>query len=349
MPVYASFRRGVRDALLTLSHHAGLLGLLRRRRMRDRALILLYHRVAPAGDGAPDYSTAGMVVTPAEFETQMRFLRRAYQVVPLSRIVDVARGAEPLSPRLAAVTFDDGWRDVYQHALPVLRRHGIPATLFVATGPVDGGPWFWEERAKYLLACLSMVPAADVAGAAPDPMVEGWRRDLAGLPAEQLAQRLVGIVAALRSEAADARDRHLSAVERLIVARDAAASRPFMTWAQARALAAGGVSLGNHTASHVDLRQVPGEVAVDEVDRAGRRLAAEGADPEAAAHFAYPYGSHDAGVRAAVQRAGAISACTAKTGYVTRGTDVFQLDRVNICSRSAPTEAIFAARMLGLC
>jgi peptidoglycan/xylan/chitin deacetylase (PgdA/CDA1 family) len=348
MPVFASFRRRGRDALLTVAHRAGLLGVLRRRRMRHRALILLYHRVAPAGEGAPDYSTAGMVVTPAEFETQMRFLRRAYDVVPLSRIVDVARGAAPLTPRLAAVTFDDGWRDVHDHALPVLVRHRIPATLFLATGPVDGGEWFWEERAKYLLACWSAVPPS-AEEATLEPTVEGWRRELASMPASRLAHRLTELVAAMRPLAADERDRHLDAIERLITARDAGASQPFMTWAQARVLAASGVALGNHTASHVDLRQVPGDVVALEVDRAGRRLAAEGADPAAAAHFAYPYGSHDAGVRAAVQRAGAVSACTAKTGYVTPGTDVFQLDRVNICSRSAPTEAIFAARMLGLC
>src|SRR5688572_18417301 len=111
MPEYARLRRGARDTLLTISHHAGLLGLLRQRRMRHRARVLLYHRVVPAGEGAPDYSTAGMVVTPAEFDVQMRFLRRAYTVVPLSHIVDVARGTAPLRPRMAAVTFDDGWRD----------------------------------------------------------------------------------------------------------------------------------------------------------------------------------------------------------------------------------------------
>jgi peptidoglycan/xylan/chitin deacetylase (PgdA/CDA1 family) len=261
----------------------------------------------------------------------------------------VARGAAPLTPSLVTVTFDDGWRDVYEHALPVLNRHRIPATLFVATGPVDGDEWFWEERAKYLLACWSTVPPSAAADGALDPTIEGWRRELAGTPAHQLAPRLVDIVAGMRPLAAAVRDRHLQALERLIVAHDPGASQPFITWAQARALAAGSVALGNHTASHVDLRQVPGDVVRAEVDRAGGRLAAEGADPAAAAHFAYPYGSHDAGVRAAVQHAGAVSACTAKTGYVTPGTDVFQLDRVNICSRSAPTEAIFAARMLGLC
>ena len=148
MPQLARVRPAAKHALLAAAHHVGVLGMLRRRRARQQAVILLYHRVAPPGEGPPDYSTAGMVVTPEEFDRQMRFVARAYHVVPLGQIVAAVRRRTAFEPGLCAVTFDDGWRDVYEFALPILKRHGIPATLFVATGPVDGTAWDWPERAK---------------------------------------------------------------------------------------------------------------------------------------------------------------------------------------------------------
>ena len=164
---------------------------------------------------------------------------------------------------------------------------------------------------------------------------------------EDLPRRLVAVVDELaRLDAAD-RQRLLDAVEGAIVARDPRAARPFMSWEQARELAAAGVELGNHTVSHVDLRQVSADAVVEEVTGAARRLADQA--PGQPAHFAYPYGSHDAAVRDAVKAGGAASACTAKMGFVRPGGDVFQLDRVNMCSRSGDTPARFAARMLGLC
>ncbi len=317
--------------------------------MRSRALILLYHRVAPASEGPPDYSTAGMVVTPTEFDVQMRFVARTYAVVPLARIADIARGTAPMTPSLCAVTFDDGWRDVHEHALPVLRRYRIPATVFVATGPVDRGEWFWEERTEYTLALLSTVPeraVADLSGT----HVATVHRELRTGPADALAWRIAAIVDRLaRLDGVD-RDRFDGAVDAVLSAHGPGVAPPFMTWAQLRELAAAGVELGNHTASHPDLRRVPRARVIEEIQAAARRLAEEAPTTgDAPPPLAYPYGSQDADVRDAVREAGARLACTARTGYVTPGSDVLQLCRINICSQSAPTEARFAARMLGLC
>ena len=85
-----------------------------------------------------------MTVTPPEFEMQVRFLRAHYDVVPLSRIMEAVRGSDAFPPDLAAITFDDGWRDVYEHAFPILRAHQAPATLFVTSAFANGGTWFWE-------------------------------------------------------------------------------------------------------------------------------------------------------------------------------------------------------------
>ena len=112
-----------------------------RRRWRDAGLVLCYHNVVgPDNDGIGD---ASLHVACDRFERQMRWLAAHYQVVTLREFV--ARLAARRSLRsLAAVTFDDGYAGVYTHALPILDRLGIPATVFLvaeAVGKTAGFAW----------------------------------------------------------------------------------------------------------------------------------------------------------------------------------------------------------------
>jgi peptidoglycan/xylan/chitin deacetylase (PgdA/CDA1 family) len=89
--------------------------------------VLGYHRVH---DGPDD----GVRVTPRDLDAQIAALRRDHQIVTLGELADALAGRGALPPRPAAITFDDGYRDNFDCALPVLDRHGFPATFFVATG-----------------------------------------------------------------------------------------------------------------------------------------------------------------------------------------------------------------------
>ena len=106
-------------------------------------MILVYHHVAPpdAVPAAPDASEGWQfTLSPQGFERQLTELRRrGYQFVPLARIVDDIDRAGAEDPRSVAVTFDDGWVDNCQFALPVLKKFSIPATFFVTTGHIHNG------------------------------------------------------------------------------------------------------------------------------------------------------------------------------------------------------------------
>ncbi|MCB1836522.1 MAG: polysaccharide deacetylase family protein [Alcanivoracaceae bacterium] len=93
--------------------------------------ILMFHRV----DQLPAYDQ--LTVSPARFRQQMLWLARHYRVVPLSQALDEIRRGK-VQPRTAVITFDDGYYDNHQHALPVLRELGLPATVFVTTRFASG-------------------------------------------------------------------------------------------------------------------------------------------------------------------------------------------------------------------
>lgn len=130
--------RSVKTAM-TRARSAGWLVRTRGRPDASGLRILLYHRVADDGDP--------LAVPRARFHDQMAFLAAAgYRVLDLTEALALLdRGSVP--PRTVAMTFDDGFADVRDAALPVLAAHGFRATVFVTTGVIDGRCTFtWYDR-----------------------------------------------------------------------------------------------------------------------------------------------------------------------------------------------------------
>jgi peptidoglycan/xylan/chitin deacetylase (PgdA/CDA1 family) len=108
--------------------------------LRDTALVVLFHRVHTGSDS----DAIGIDVE--LFERYCRFFGRFFRVVPLRDLVNrLARGA-PAAPMLA-ITFDDGYRDNFDNAAPILERFSLPATFFVVSRWIgtDVVPW-WDQR-----------------------------------------------------------------------------------------------------------------------------------------------------------------------------------------------------------
>ena len=103
-------------------------------RNRQRIVVLLYHRVS---DEMRDSLTVGI----EQFDTQMAWLRRHHRV---ASIADIVRGNVPRDTArpVVAVTFDDGYLDNYEHAVPILLRHQVPAAFFVSTGMIGTNKGF---------------------------------------------------------------------------------------------------------------------------------------------------------------------------------------------------------------
>ncbi len=118
-------------------------------------MILMYHHVAPLEtvprDRSPDEGW-NWRLSPEAFERQLVELRRrGYHLMPLPEIVEEIRERGIEDPMSAAITFDDGWVDNYQFALPVLRKHSVPATFFATTAHLTDGA---EDARKMSVAQL---------------------------------------------------------------------------------------------------------------------------------------------------------------------------------------------------
>lgn len=130
---------------------AGVVDTVRRsRRSSDSVSILTFHRVAEL---PPDYPFDEGVVdaTPAGFDEHLGWLAKHCNVIGLDVLRDAMTGGEPLPPNAVMLTFDDGYADNHAVALPILKKHALPATFFIATGFIEHRRLFWWDRVSYAL------------------------------------------------------------------------------------------------------------------------------------------------------------------------------------------------------
>jgi peptidoglycan/xylan/chitin deacetylase (PgdA/CDA1 family) len=279
-------------------------GALRLRRALPGAgrqlLILAYHRVLPDVDEATwPFDVELLSATPADFDWQMAFVARQLRPVTLSQVVASVQGGAALPRRAVLVSFDDGFADNHDHALPVLRRHGVPACVFLATDLIGTSAQLWFETVAHL---LMRAPAGSrcTLGDGSDATVPAppTQRRLLIARALQSLKRLDETgrgawVQGLQGQFGPHTDPAVAPLTRML------------SWDEARAMQRGGVEFGSHGATHAVLSQLTPEALAAELQRSRAVLERElGCETRA---LAYPVGGPQAfneAVIAAAKQAG---------------------------------------------
>lgn len=275
--------------------------------MTPRLSILIYHRVLPAPDpllpGVPDVR---------QFKRQMALLKRCFRVLPLGQAVHRLRQGT-LPARAACITFDDGYADNADCALPVLQALDLPACFFIATAFLDGGRMWNDDVIEYVRQ-------------APAGLLDLRDIGCGLLPLHTAADR-AGAIDAILNEL-----KYLPIGQRQAIAsRLAPAVGPelMLSTRKLQALHLAGMEIGAHTDRHPILARLADDVALDEIVRSKRAL--EHIIQAAVTLFAYPNGKpgQDYGVQHVrmVAAAGFEAAVSTAHGVAGPGSDMFQLPR----------------------
>lgn len=283
---------------------------------RGRLAVLLYHRVLAAPDPVNDWD-----VTAAEFAQQMRALRAWFNPLPLSEaLARLAAGSLP--PRAVSVTFDDGYADNADVALPILLRAQVPATFFIATGFLNGGR-MWNDT------------VGEAIRAWPDPTLDAGfgALDVATADSKRAAiKATLGHWKYLPATERAARTEALAASARI-----SPASALMMSDHNVKTLREAGMEIGAHTVTHPILAMADPATAMREIGDSRTYL--EDLLREPVTLFAYPNGRPDAdyGAReiAAVRAAGFAAAVSTAPGVATADADAFQIPRFTPWDRAA--------------
>lgn len=245
-------------------------------------VVLCYHRVLPPGVGGPlaeCQRRRGTVVSLATFERQMEDAARLWVPIALDEFVAALEGRGSLPERACLVTFDDGYRDFAEHALPVLQRRSMPSVLFVTAAQVVEPQALAPADVWYSIVAGAPGTAVEGSGVA-----EKREYDMAP-PTRQveLQQRLA---------------RRLGTTERLTLL----AAELYLNESELAALARRGVELGSHGASHYAFTALADSDLQSNLV-ASRELLQRLA-PQSPAAISYPYGRVDERVRRATAQSG---------------------------------------------
>ncbi|HEY7697700.1 MAG TPA: polysaccharide deacetylase family protein [Vicinamibacteria bacterium] len=277
-----------------------------------RFLILCYHRVN--NDGHPFFTGTPVTL----FRRQMEALRRHFTVLPLGELAERARHRD-LPRNGVAVTFDDGYRDNYENAFPVLRELDLPATIFLTTDAVDGNSLLWHDRVFDAFHRTRRNEAR-------------FEDQVLPLGAADRAASLTIVLARLRRSSPPERDRRIeSLLEELGIGPGAPGGWEKLTWHQVREMASHRISFGAHTLDHPILTFVSEEEARRQTRRSKERIEAELGSK--VTMFAYPNGApsdFDPAIQRIVLEEGFSLAVTTIFGANDESTSPYSLRRTGM-------------------
>jgi len=133
-------------SLANSSHSIDIYNNLRRAIFKSQIYIIMYHRVAPKLDSWTLDS-----LSPLSFEKQIIFLQKNYKIISLDSLVQSILLGKSIPQKVAIITFDDGYRDNYLYAYPILKKYNISATIFLVTGHIGTGNLFWWDKIGYAI------------------------------------------------------------------------------------------------------------------------------------------------------------------------------------------------------
>jgi peptidoglycan/xylan/chitin deacetylase (PgdA/CDA1 family) len=271
-------RSALKRRVLDLAYETGLVR-LGRGWWAKSLTVVNYHRIDDPFRKDFDSFRPNISATPQDFERQMEYLAKWFNVVSLKEIVEWLDGRKELPPHAALITFDDGYLDNYTSAFPILRNHNFPALIFLTTGHIGtDAPFYWDMAAY----CFAHTESDHLTF--PDGHVESWSNQ------KQLERVSKNWIEAMKTLPQAEKQIY---VENLPVLLGVSIPTGFfqklmMDWDQVREMQKGGIEFGAHTVHHPILTRVTLEQVRQEIVGSKSRIEEELG--EQVLGFAYPNG-----------------------------------------------------------
>jgi peptidoglycan/xylan/chitin deacetylase (PgdA/CDA1 family) len=311
----------------------------------------MYHRVIGEKYDSRDPSQAGLAVEQDSFDRQMEYLKRHYDVIPLERLVRCLRGEGRLPDKALAITFDDGWRDNYDFAFPVLSRHKLPATIYLSSSHIGGTDLLWFHEVGMMLKQSLIDPIGlaeiernvdEISGPREKPMLSGKPEGT------ELIEKLKRLKPTDRERIVDQMRKKIGSG-----VQSGEDRRWMLDWDEVKQMSACGISFGSHGVTHTVMTEL--EAAEVRAELIESKELLEKHLGSAVRSFAYPNGDYGLEEMALVEESGYDNACAAgRWMHDGEVVSLFALPRTGVHEGMTAgiggrfSEAIFACKLAGL-
>ncbi len=295
-------------------------------RKEHPCIILLYHRIV---DDRTVYLDKGPVVHHhiRDFEHEITWLKKRFQVLSMDEVVDTVQSGKSFAKPSVAITFDDGYLDNYTLAYPVLKSHGVPVMIYLATGLIGTNARTWPDQIEAALLA-SKKQILSLPGLLPD----------CGAPIGTIDEKrscCIQLSGVLKEMPDTERKIRLTEIFRkldvTLGSLEDSNKRTMLNWNEVKEMAANNISFGSHSHTHPILSRVPLQEARNDIKRSQQTMEVQLGGK--VRHFAYPNGRKEdfsEDLRTYCKEIGFDSVATVVYGSVDAGADPFSLKRIGV-------------------
>jgi peptidoglycan/xylan/chitin deacetylase (PgdA/CDA1 family) len=289
---------------------------------RPAARVLMYH-----GVGGPD--------CPADtFKSQMKYLKANFTVISLREALTISGDAARNFRTEIVLTFDDGLRNNYATAYPILLRYELPATFFVCPGLIESQTWQWAHEMEQRLSACRLGNLKKICASLG---IGEW--EFKGDKDSDIAEKIVEHMKTMEH------GRRIGVENRIRLMTQNFETAPHqhdlydtMSWDELQSLDPALITIGSHTVHHPVLTSLPYEEMRYQIQESKQWLQRRLNRP--VDYFCYPNGDYDASIAHVVAQ-NYKAAVTTNPGYFDKGDDVYQINRIP----TQDTLPLFAWRM----
>lgn len=302
--------------------------------------VLMYHRILPTEDLRYRMEEPGMIVEPETFAMHIREVKKHFDLMGLNEWLQLRSQPNLLPKRACVLTFDDGWHDNYEYALPIIQQENVPITLFVVVDKMGTQFQFWPNLISALLWSNAQSALRQ------HPLFDSAMANLPTAPGTMNADYAAATIHALKQFS----DREIfAALEAINWQRYLQFDLPrgLMTWDELRQMQKSGlVDIGSHTANHKRLnKNLSAAELHEEIVTSHAKLKQQ--ISEANDIFCFPNGDYDAGALALVEKTYRAAVTTSRGIVSATNTPLHQLCRIGLHQHVTATPTLLGARLSG--
>lgn len=340
-PTGRKFLRLFKIILSKMLYYSGIISLFEKLKSFNGIRILAYHKI---NNDCPNYLNLSTKIS--NFEKQMEYLRKHYHIVSLQEVVSLMKANQKIPKRTVAITFDDGYKDTYTNAYPILKKYNIPATIFLTLNPIEYKIPLWFECIIYAITNTSRKTLNLEPVGLKKYLVDSLKEK------RETIDQIVSYTKKLNKEDREILLKFMSK-ELQVDLDDLKMKEELLSWEEINEMKSNGISFGAHSMSHSILTQMPLKEAEYEICESKRMIGEKLG--EKVSFFAYPNGGKgdfNEDIINILKDNGFSGACTLIEGV--NNTDTFALKRLNIYEEvtrgisGAFSKPLFAAEISGI-
>lgn len=328
----------LRYIISSLLYYTGFLALYRRCFLKDKAIILVYHRVIDFKEETIPLLD-GIYVTKQTFQKHMKYLSKNHNVVSLEELIDTIKRGRKFKDYTCAITFDDGWQDNYKYAFPILKKFNLPATILLTTGFIGKTEWFWQDKVMYLI--YNFLENKEQLKKEIDDVTKSWNILTPLLKNNTLSEEhLNEIINKLKELPINEIDKIIDEMKVKLKIKDFPSKRLTLNWEEIDEMANDNITFGSHTVNHPILTNLSDDEITTELSISKKTL-----DEYLSIKirgFCYPNGDYNAKIKKMTKENGYGYAVTTQKGFTTNQDDLYGIKRIAVHNDIAFSKSLFA-------